>query len=218
MFRDRREADQKLADRLSTPNLRDPVVLALPRGGILVAIEIAWALKAPLDLIIARKVGMLGNPELALAAIIDGDPSDVALNRDVVEACNLDDAALKILMDRELPELERRRRIYRASQSPLPIATKTAVLVDDGAATGATMKAAIRALRRRSPLEIVAALPVAPPDTVADLAVDADRIVCLNQPPSFHALGSCYHDFHQLVDEEVLNMLQHPERGGGRML
>lgn len=136
MFRDRREAGQKLADRLSTPNLRDPVVLALPRGGIPVAVEIARALKAPLDLIIARKVGMLGNPELALAAIIDDDPSDVALNRDVVEACNLDDAALKILMDRELPELERRRRIYRASQSPLPIATKTAVLVDDGAATG----------------------------------------------------------------------------------
>jgi putative phosphoribosyl transferase len=216
MFRDRREADQKLADRLSTLSLHDPVV---PRDGVSVAVEIAQALKAPLDIIIARKVGIMpGNPELALEAIIDGDPPDVAFNRQVVEACDLDDAALKILMDRELSELERSRRIYRANRHPLPIATMAVVLVNDGAATGATMKAAIRALRRRSPLEIVIALPVAPLDTGTDLAVDADRIVCLNQPSSFHALGSHYHDFHQLADEEVLYMLQHPERGGGRML
>lgn len=218
IFHDRREAGQKLADRLSTLNLRDPVILALPRGGVPVAVEIARALKAPLDILIARKVGMPGNPELALAAIIDGDPPDVVFNRQVVEACDLGDAALKILTDRELPELERRRRIYRANRPPLPIAARTAVLVDDGAATGATMKAAIRALRRRSPLEIVVALPVAPPDTVSDLAVEADRIVCLNQPSSFRALSSHYHDFHQLADEEVLDMLRHPERGAGGTL
>jgi putative phosphoribosyl transferase len=211
MFRDRREAGQKLAAMLQALDLHDPVVLALPRGGVPVAAEIARALKAPLDLVIVRKVGAPGNPELAVAAIVDGNPPDVVLNREIVEAYGLDDITLGILTDRERPELERRRRIYRAGLPPLPIAGKTAILVDDGAATGTTMKVTVRALRRRSPRGIVVALPVAPPETAAELAREADRIVCLSEPSRFQALGYHYREFPQLTDEEVVGVLRQTE-------
>lgn len=125
-----------------------------------------------------------------------------------MEAYGLDDAELQALIDRERPELQRRRLAYRTGAQPIPIAGRTAVLVDDGAATGTTMKVAIRALRRRSPREIVVALPVAPPDTVAELAREADRVVCLSQPGRFLALGYHYRDFPQLSDEEVIAALR----------
>ena len=136
-------------------------MLALPRGGVPVASEIAEALEAPLDIVIVRKVGAPGNPELAVAAIIDGDPPDVVLNREIVEAYGLDDAALRALVSHERPELERRRQAYLGGRKPLSVAGRTVILVDDGAATGTTMKVAIRALKRRAPREIVVALPVA---------------------------------------------------------
>ncbi|MGN6144748.1 MAG: phosphoribosyltransferase [Mesorhizobium sp.] len=200
-----------LANELAGLSLHAPVVLALPRGGVPVAAEVAAVLKAPLDLVIVRKVGAPGNPELAAAAIVDGDPPDVVLNREIVEAYNLDDAALATLVKRERPELQRRRTLYRGSRSPLSIAGKTAVLVDDGAATGTTMKVAIRALKRRSPMAIVVALPIAPPETVAELSQEADRIVCLAQPPHFRALGYYYRNFEQLDDEDVLAALGHSQ-------
>ena len=162
MFRDRQEAGRKLAEELVELKLADPVVLALPRGGVPVAAGIAHALKAPLDLVIVRKVGVPGNPELAVAAIVDGNPPDVVLNREIVEAYNLDDSELRMLVNRERPELERRRVVYLGDRHPISVAGKTAILVDDGAATGTTMKVAIRALKRRSPREIIVALPVAP--------------------------------------------------------
>ncbi len=197
-----------LAEALAGFGLPHPVVLALPRGGVPVAAEIARKLAAPLDLVIVRKVGAPGNPELAIAAIVDGNPPDVVLNREIVEAYGLDDAGLAALIAAERPELERRRSAYRGGRRPLSINGRTVILVDDGAATGATMKVALRALKRRSPREIVAALPVAPPDTITDLAREADRIVCLERPVRFRALGYYYLNFPQLTDEEVNAILQ----------
>lgn len=207
MFRDRTEAGMKLAAKVAAADLRDPVVLALPRGGVPVAFEVAKALGAPLDLVIVRKVGAPGNPELAAASIVDGDPPDVVLNTEVIEACALDDDELRVMVAREEPELERRRRVYRAGRQPLSVAGRTVVLVDDGAATGTTMKAAVRAMRRRSPASIIVALPVASPEAVVELSRLADRVVCIEQPPHFQALGYHYRDFHQLRDEEVLDCL-----------
>ncbi len=206
MFRDRTDAGKKLASRLTTLGLADPVVLALPRGGVPVAAEIARALGAPLDLIIVRKVGAPGEPELALGALVDGDPPDVVFNADVVQAWGLSEAELSRLVARERAETERRRQVYGPAR-PWPVAGKTAIIVDDGVATGATVKAAIRALRRRSPREIVVAVPVAPPRTAAELAAQADRLVCLDRPARFLALGFLYRDFPQLTDEEVIHIL-----------
>lgn len=207
MFKDRQEAGRKLADELGKLKLADPIILALPRGGVPVAAEIADALNAPLGLVIVRKVGAPGNPELAVAAIVDGNPPDVVLNREIVEAYGLDDADLRSLVSRERPELERRRLAYVGNRKPLTVAGKTVVLVDDGAATGTTMKVAIRAMKRRSPREIVVALPVAPPDVVSELSDEAERVVCLSTPARFFALGYHYHDFPQLTDEEVVQTL-----------
>ncbi len=211
MFRDRTDAGQKLAAELGGLGLHNPVVLALPRGGVPVAAEIARALKAPLDLLIVRKVGAPGNPELAVAAMVDGDPPDLVLNREIVEAYGLDDAELRMLANRERPELERRRHVYRAGRPPIPVGDRTVILVDDGAATGTTMKVAIRALKRRSPREIVIALPVAPPSTLEELGREADKVVCLSQPARFLALGYHYRDFPQLTDDEMIAMLPKPE-------
>lgn len=218
MFRDRREAGQKLATELEKLGLHQPVVLALPRGGVPVAAEVAKALKAPLDLVIVRKVGAPGNPELAVAAIVDGNPPDIVLNREIVEAYALDDDELRVLIAKERPELERRRLVYRGERPPLSITGKTAIIVDDGVATGTTMKVAIRALKRRSPRAIVVAIPVAPPDTLAELAQEADQVVCLSQPPRFHALGYHYRSFPQLTDDEVTDALveARQERSAGQ--
>lgn len=208
MFKDRAEAGRELAARLVALGFCDPVVLALPRGGVPVAAEVAKALDAPLDLIIVRKVGAPGNPELAVAAIVDGDPPDIVLNREIVEAYRLDDAELAALVRKERPELDRRRIAYRGDRRAVSISGKTAILVDDGAATGTTMKVAIRAMKHRSPRQIVVALPVAPAETVADLSQEADRVVCLSQPARFRALGFHYLSFPQLSDEEVIATLR----------
>jgi putative phosphoribosyl transferase len=208
MFRDRTEAGQLLAEELSKLDLPEAIVLALPRGGVPVAAEVARRLHAPLDLLIVRKVGAPGNPELAVAAIVDGNPPDVVLNREIVEAYGLDDSELEWLVRAERPELERRRAVYRGNRQPFSVRDKAAILVDDGAATGTSMKVAIRALKRRSPREIVVALPVAPPSTVRELAQEAVRVVCPRQPSDFRALGFHYRDFEQLEDGEVVSLLE----------
>jgi putative phosphoribosyl transferase len=208
MFRNRTEAGEMLAVEIAKLDLPDAVVLALPRGGVPVAAAVAQKLKAKLDLVIVRKVGAPGNPELAVAAIVDGDPPDVVLNREIIEAYGLDDAELAVLIKAEQPELRRRRLAYRGNHRPSSIANKTVILVDDGAATGTTMKVAVRALKRRSPREIIVALPVAPPETIAELSQEADRVLCLSQPPHFRALGFYYRDFRQLTDEEVTSAVQ----------
>jgi len=206
-FRDRSDAGKKLAAKLATFGLTDPVVIALPRGGVPVAAEIARALAAPLDLVIVRKLGAPGQPELAAGALVDGDPPDVVLNADIVQACGLSDAALAQLVAHERLELDRRRRAFGRAR-PVQVTGRTVIVVDDGAATGASMKAAIRALRRRSPREIIVAIPAAPRETAAELAAMADRLVCLEQPAPFLALGHHSRDFPQLPDEEVIAILR----------
>ena len=215
MFQSRQQAGRDLAQELLKLGLAGPVVLALPRGGVPVAAEIAESLNAPLDLLIVQKVGAPGNPELVVAAIVEGEPPDIVLNREMVEAYGLDDAELRALVARERPELERRRLAYRGRRRRLRSTSgKTVILVDDGAATGITMKVAIRAIKRRSPHEIVAALPVASPDVVAELSREADRVVCPRQPVRFVALGHHYRDFPRLSDDEVIQALRiHGRRG-----
>ncbi len=215
MYRDRQEAGRELAGELAGLNLVDPVILALPRGGVPVAAEVARALKAPLDVVIVRKVGAPGNAELAVAAIVDGNPPDIVLNREIIEAYDLDDEALRHLVSGARPELERRRRVYRNGRQARSISGKTAVLVDDGAATGATMKVAIRAMRRRSPKEVIVALPVAPPEAIAELTREADRVICLRQPARFRALGYHYQHFPQLTDDEVVEALRKAKQDNG---
>ncbi|TPN50298.1 phosphoribosyltransferase [Mesorhizobium sp. B1-1-9] len=207
MFRDRGEAGTKLGLELSRLQLHRPIVLALPRGGVPVAVEVAKALNAPLDLLIVRKVGAPGNPELAVAAIVDGDPGEVVLNREIVETYGLNDDALRVLIANGRPELERRRVAYRGKTKPISIAGRTAIIVDDGAATGTTLKIAIRALKRRSPREIIVAIPVSPQETVASLEQEADRVVCLSKPGQFLALSHHYLRFPQLLDNDVVSAM-----------
>ncbi len=196
-----------LGAELAALKPRDPVVLALPRGGVPVACGVAAALGARLDLAIVRKVGAPANPELAVAAIVDGDPPEVILNREIVEAYGLQDDQLAALVAQERPELERRRSVYRGGRPPVPVRGKSVVIVDDGAATGTTMKVVARAIRRRSPAQLILALPVASPEAVAELGPEADRVVCLSQPQRFRALSYHYRDFHQLDDAEVVALL-----------
>lgn len=208
MFRDREEAGERLGrELLAIAAVRNPVVLALPRGGVPVAEAIARMLDAPLDVLIVRKVGAPGNPELAVAAIVDGDPPDVVVNREVVEAYSLSDEDLAALVKQERPELERRRKAYRSNTRPLSLAGKSVIVVDDGIATGTTMKVALRAIRRRESLQVIVAIPVAPPDVIAGLEQEADKVVCLSRPGRFLALGHHYLSFPQLTDKEVTDAL-----------
>jgi putative phosphoribosyl transferase len=207
MFASRKEAGRILAAEVARLNLQDPLVLALPRGGVPVAYEVAKELKARLDLVLVRKVGAPGNAELAVAAIVDGDPPDVVLNREIVEAYGLQDDELARLIALERPELERRREVFRGKRPPLSVSGKTVVIVDDGAATGTTMKVAIRAIRRRSPMQIVVALPVASEEAASEISREVDKLVCLNRPARFRALGYFYKDFHQLDDNEVVHLM-----------
>ena len=215
MFRDRQHAGDELAARLAKLRLRQPLVLALPRGGVPIGAAIASALDAPLDLIIVRKVGAPGNPELAVAAIVEGDPPDVVLNREVMNEYGLTEAQVAKLADGERAELERRKSRYRGDRKPASVAGKTVIVVDDGAATGTTMKAVLRALKPRSPKEVIVALPVAPPETVSEMKAEAGRVICLSQPQSFMALGYHYSDFPQLSDGEVIAMLEEADRRRG---
>lgn len=204
MFQDRKQAGIELGRELAKLGFHSPVVFALPRGGVPVAAEIATILNAPLDVLIVRKVGAPGNPELAAAALVAGDPDDIVLNRDIVEAYQLTDSELRVLISRERSELERRVALYRGNRRQVPVANKTAILVDDGMATGATAKAAIRALRRRGPRKIVLALPVAPKQGIDDLNMEADMVVCLRQEEHFRALSLHYLNFEQVSDEDVI--------------
>jgi len=212
MFRDRHHAGQVLAAALKKLKMHDPVVLALPRGGVPVAAEIAETLHAPLDLAIVRKIGAPDNPELAVAAIVDGDPPHVVVNRDIVEALRLDETELAIMAERERPELERRRRVYLGGRRREPIAGTTVILVDDGAATGASMRAVIHAAKTLSASKILVALPVAPIETVHEFAREVDQVICIEQPRYFRAIGDHYLDFRQLSDEDVIASLQQASR------
>jgi predicted phosphoribosyltransferase len=206
LFRDRRDAGRRLAGRLSRFAHRpDVLVLALPRGGVPVAFEVALALEAPLDVFLVRKLGVPGHPELAMGAIASGGLR--VLDRRLVERLGISAGEIAAVEARELRELERRQSAYRESRAAPAVAGRTVLLVDDGVATGSTLKAAIQALREERPASIVAAIPVAPPSALAQLEALADGVVCLAAPDPFLAVGRFYADFEATSDEEVRGLL-----------
>lgn len=206
-FANRTTAGRLLARRLEAMALPDPVVLALPRGGVPVAAEIARALHAPLDVLLVRKIGAPHQPELAVGAVLDGERPEIVIERRVAADTRTPLAWIREQAGRELREIERRRALYVAGREPEPVAGRTAIVVDDGIATGATVRVALKGLRRRHPARLVVAAPVAPPSTVAALRREADAVVCLAQPAIFGAIGFFYRDFHPLHDDEVIEVL-----------
>lgn len=215
MIENRQVAGRKLADRLARYKERDPVVLALPRGGVPVAYEVAKALEAPLDLVLVRKIGAPGQPELAVGAVADGPRPETAVNREVLGALGLSDDFIAEESQRQLREIERRRQRYLGDRPPVSVAGKTAIVVDDGIATGATTRVALRSVRRGEPARLILAVPVAPADTVEALKAEADEIVCLETPEPFFAISLHYGDFHQLDDDEVAAIMQAATEGRG---
>lgn len=210
-FADRRAAGRQLAAALAHLKDEAPVVLALPRGGVPVAAEVAQALGAPLDLVLVRKIGVPGAEELAMGAVVDGAAPIVVRNDDIIAESGVTRAAFEAVCARELEEIERRRARYIGARRRAPIAGRTVVMVDDGIATGATVRAALRAVRARGPKKLVLATPVAPPETVAALREEADAVVCLATPEPFAAIGYFYDDFRQVGDAQVIDLLaRHP--------
>jgi putative phosphoribosyl transferase len=204
-FENRAVAGRLLGRRLQAEHLQGPlVVVALPRGGVPVAAEVARRLGAALDLLIVRKIGAPGQPELAVAAVVAGTPPVIVIDDDISAATGADAAYIEREAAVERRELERRRETYLQGRAPLALVGTTAILVDDGIATGTTARAALKALRRRGATKVLLAIPVAPHDTLMDLRGSCDRIVCLAEPRPFHAVGAHYVDFHQVSDEEVL--------------
>ena len=204
---DRQDAGRRLARELRRFRDSDPVVLALPRGGVPVGFEIAQALGAPLDLVLVRKIGAPFQPELAVAAVVDGETPETVENEDVMAELSLTEDYVREEAARQLLEIERRRKLYLEGRQPVPVEGRTAIVVDDGIATGATMRAALRAVRRRKPARLVLAVPVAPPDTLEELRREVDEVVCLATPAFFGAIGAFYEDFRQLEDDEVRELL-----------
>ncbi|MBI4921262.1 MAG: phosphoribosyltransferase [Devosia nanyangense] len=206
-FADRRDAGHRLADALHSYKQQRPVILALPRGGVPVAAEVAKALGAPLDLLIVRKIGAPSFPELAMGAVVDGEAPIVVRNDAVIAAEGVTEAEFLAAEQRELAEIRRRRERYVGDRPHPPIADRTAIIIDDGIATGATVRAAIRALRQAHPKRIVVAVPVAAADTLAELRREADEVICLEAPEAMGAIGYHYRDFAQVGDEEVIAAL-----------
>lgn len=207
-FSSRAEAGRALARALQAMNLQGPLlVLALPRGGVPVAAEIARALGAALDLLLVRKIGAPFQPELAVAAVVEGSPPDVVMNEQTADLPGVDEAYVQAALPAALREIERRRHIYLNGRPQHPVEGVTVIVVDDGIATGTTMLAAIQALRRRHPARLIVAVPVAPPQSVMALSEETDEVVCLQEPRPFRAIGLHYRDFHQLDDDEVCEAL-----------
>jgi predicted phosphoribosyltransferase len=207
VFRDRREAGRGLAARLMKyANWPDVLVLALPRGGVPVAFEVARALNAPLDLFMVRKLGVPGHEELAMGAIATGGAR--VLNQDAIYGLGIPRSVIDVVADREEEELQRREREYRGDRPPPQVQGKTVILIDDGLATGSTMRAAVRALRQQRPARIVVAVPVGASSTCDEFRDEADEIVCATTPEPFLAVGCWYEGFSQTSDEEVRDLLQ----------
>src|SRR5262245_5643780 len=205
-FLDRSDAGRRLANRMLHLRGEDVVVLALPRGGVPVAAEVARALGAPLDVIVVRKLGVPVQPELGMGAIGEGDVR--IINPEVVAITHVTDAEIATVERRERAELDRRARRFRGDRPRTPLAARTAIIIDDGIATGSTARAACQVARAQGAARVVLAVPVAPPSACAALAADADEVVCLETPRHFLAIGEWYQDFSQTGDREVVLLLQ----------
>jgi Predicted phosphoribosyltransferases len=210
-FLDRHDAGRQLAARLEQyKNLDDMLVLGLPRGGVVVAFEVAQSLHAELDVFLVRKLGLPGHEELAVGALASGGIR--VLNRAILDEVNLSSAMLDVVTSRARRELEEREHLYRMDRPAIPVQDRTIILVDDGLATGATMLAAARALRPQHPRKLIIAVPVASESACNDLAKEADEIVCAMEPKRFEAVGNWYADFSQTTDDEVKDLLQRAAR------
>jgi putative phosphoribosyl transferase len=207
-FRDRREAGRLLAERLRPLQALDPVVLALPRGGVPVAFEVAQALHAPLDLVLVRKIGAPGHEEYAIGAVVDGTPPQTVRNDAVIAALRVPDSYIAEETTRQVAEIARRRAAYLGSRSTTRVRGRTAILVDDGIATGATVRAALLGLAQARPARLALAVPVAPHEVLAELRPLVDELHCLLAPDPFHAVGLFYDDFSQTADKEVVALLE----------
>lgn len=212
-FRDRADAGRKLAAALGHYENTHVVVLALPRGGVPVAAIVAAALEAPLDLIFVRKIGLPAQPELAMGAVVDGAGAPVVRNEEVMRRAGIGEADFAAACERELREIERRRKRYLQNRQTVPIEGRIAIVIDDGLATGATMRAALRAVRARKPAKLVLAVPVGPSDTLEAMQDEADELVCLERYDGFDAIGFYYDDFSQVSDEEVVEIHARSRRG-----
>lgn len=217
-FRDRTDAGRQLARALSRYKREEAVVFALPRGGVVVAAPIARELKAPLDLILVRKIGVPYQPELAMGAIADAGKLITVRNEDIIQLAGVSEADFDAVVENERTEIERRREAYLGERARPEVRDRIAIVVDDGVATGATTRAALRAIRARRPKKLVLAVPVAPTDTLKDLRNEADDIICLEDHTHFGAIGFFYSDFRQVSDDEVIAVLsqftQGPSEGG----
>ncbi len=207
-FADRAEAGRLLAERLAAMGLQDPLVVALPRGGVPVAAEIARTLGAPLDVAFVRKIGAPGQPELAVGAVADGSEPEIVLNDTLVRTLDLSEDYIASAATRELSAIEQRRREYAGLRPAFEPAGRAVIVVDDGVATGMTMQAALRHLKRRNPARLIAAAPVAPREAVTLLKREADAVVFLATPRRFGSVGAFYRDFGQVSDEEVAELLK----------
>jgi putative phosphoribosyl transferase len=203
-FADRDEAGRALAAVVAERVAGEAVVLGLPRGGVIVAAPVAAALRAALDVLLVRKLGLPWRPELAMGAIAAvGDRVETVRNREVLAAAGVDEAAFAAVRDRELVELRRRAEAYRGDRPPVPVRGRTVVLVDDGLATGSTMRAALAALRVQEPAQVVVAVPVGSPQLLPELAAEVDELICLSAPARFRAVGQAYGAFPATPDEAV---------------
>jgi len=210
-FKNRQEAGRQLALRLHQyAGCENVIVLGVPRGGIPVAFEVATSLRVPLDIFVLRKLGVPGHEELAFGAI--GSGGIRVLNRDVIDNLSVSEVEIAAVTKSEQAELQRRERRYRGDRPPLSLAKRTVILVDDGIATGASLRAAIHGIRKMRPAAIVVATPVAPRLTCNLLRQDVDELVCVEVPEPFYGVGQFYQDFSQVSDEEVIQFLQHAIR------
>ena len=211
-FRDRADAGRKLAEALAKYKQQNPLVLALPRGGVAVGAEVAAALDAPLDILLVRKISAPIQPELAIGAVVDGAEPVVVRNPTAIESTATSEQEFQMLCTGALAEIERRRIAFCGDRVATDVAGRVVIIVDDGIATGATARAALRSLRARHPKRIVLAVPVAPTSAIEELRTEVDDVICLEDLGGWGAIGYFYDDFRQLTDEDVIDLLAQAAR------
>lgn len=207
LFLDRQDAGRQLAERIAVLNLRNPLVLALPRGGVPVAAEIAGALQAPLDLLLVRKIGVPWQPELALGAVVDGENPRTIINENVARVAHISETDIAAIAKTQFEEIERRRALWLTGRQHVVVTGRTAIVVDDGIATGASVRAALEAVRLQKPARTVLAVPVVADEVADTLRQVCDDLISLATPADLMAVGQFYRDFHQLTDDEVKRLL-----------
>ena len=213
-FANRKDAGIRLAAALAGYRGKCPVVIALPRGGVVVAAEIAPALDAPLDLLFVQKIGVPFQSELAMGAIVDGPEPTIVRNEEIIRQARIRKGEFSAICKSQQTEIERRKRLYLGNRNSIPLAGRVVIVVDDGIATGSTVKAALKAIRNQGPQELVLAVPVAPAHSLEELERDVDALICLETPFFFRAVGHFYVDFRQVSDAEVISALEAANQSG----